>query len=80
MRQTVIAISCAAVAFGGLPGTAWASPPEAASCVGVITSHEASQLSPGSVGREVSGLGTSGAGLGRTVVSPLARERGADCA
>ena len=35
-----------------------------ASCVATITSYEASQLLPGSVGKEVSGLATSAPGLG----------------
>jgi uncharacterized membrane protein len=53
-----------------------------ASCVGVITSYEASQLAPGSVGAEVSGLARSDLGLGSAVVSPLAHTHGsiADCA
>ena len=80
MRQTVIAISCAALAFGGLLGTASASPPAPASCVGVITSYEASQLAPGSVGQEVSGLARSVPHLGETLVSPLAQVRGGSCA
>ncbi len=42
-----------------------------ASCVAVITSYEASQLAPGSVGHEVSGL-ASNPGLGSALVSPLA--------
>jgi hypothetical protein len=42
------------------------------SCVATITSFEATQLAPGAVGEEVSGLaGTPG--LGRRLVSPLAR-------
>jgi hypothetical protein len=58
MRRSLIAICCAAVALGGLPGIASASPPASApaSCVGIITSAEGSQLPPGSVGQEVSGL------------------------
>lgn len=43
-----------------------------ASCVAVITSYEASQLPPGSVGAEVSSLASS-PGLGATLVSPLAQ-------
>jgi hypothetical protein len=42
------------------------------SCVATITSFEATQLAPGAVGDEVSGLaGTPG--LGRRLVNPLAR-------
>jgi hypothetical protein len=82
MRQIVIGVSCAAVAFGGPLGIAWASPPATApaSCVGVITSYEASQLPPGSVGQEVSGLTRSVPRLGAALVSPLAHEHGANCA
>ena len=42
------------------------------SCVALITSYEASQLAPGAVGEEVSGLASS-PGLGSALVSPLAR-------
>jgi len=77
MRQAVIGISCAVVAFAGVPAGAPASPPAGApaSCVGVITSYEASQLPPGSVGGEVSGLATSAPGLAGAIVSPLAHQR-----
>ena len=80
MRRTLLTIASAAVIFGGLTGTAPASPPAnaPASCVAVITSFEATQLPPGSVGREVSGLATGAPGLGRAIVSPLARCRGAE--
>jgi hypothetical protein len=78
MRRSIISISCAAVAFGGLLGTASASPP--ASCVGIITSAEASQLPPGAVGQEVSGLAHSVPRLGQALVSPLAHEHGGNCA
>jgi hypothetical protein len=40
--------------------------------VGTITSYEGSQLAPGSVGVEVSGLATSGPGFGSGLVGPLA--------
>jgi hypothetical protein len=43
-----------------------------ASCVATITSYEASQLPPGTVGEEVFGLATSASGLGRDIVSDLA--------
>ena len=80
MRRSVIGISCVAVAFGGLVGTASARPAPAASCVGIITSAEASQLPPGSVGQEVSGLARSVPRLGEALVSPLARAHGGNCA
>jgi hypothetical protein len=80
MRRRVIGIACAAVALGGLSGTASASPSASASCVGIITSAEATQLPAGSVGQEVSGLGRSVPRLGEALVSPLAREHGGNCA
>lgn len=46
-------------------GASAASP--AASCVGLITSWEATQLPAGSVGAEVSGLAQGSAPLGRLV-------------
>lgn len=55
--------------FGASSGAASAAP----SCVAVITTYEA-QLAPGFVGGEVSGLATSGPGLGSGLVSPLARQ------
>ena len=79
MRRTIIGFSCLAVALGGLAGTASARPREPASCVGIITSAEASQLPPGSVGQEVSGLARSVPRLGEALVSPLAREHGGNC-
>ena len=80
MRRSVIGIVCAAVALGGLSGSAWASPAASASCVGIITSAEATQLPPGSVGDEVSGLSRSVPRLGETLVGPLATELGGNCA
>jgi hypothetical protein len=81
MRRAVIAVFCAA-ALGGLPGTASATAAAggSASCVGIITSAEGSQLPPGSVGQEVSGLARSVPRLGEALVSPLAREHGGNCA
>ena len=79
MTRTAITIACAAVALGGLLGTASASESPNASCVGIITSHEGSQLPPGSVGGEVSGLARSEPSLGRALVSPLARIHGPEC-
>jgi hypothetical protein len=79
--RTVITISCAAVAFGGLLETASAGPSAnaPASCVGVITSTEASQLAPGSVGQEVSGLAHGVPRVGHTLVSPLAHSHSGSC-
>jgi hypothetical protein len=60
-------------------GTAAASPPAPASCVGIITSAEASQLPPGSVGVEVSGLARGVPRLGGALVSPLAHAHAGSC-
>lgn len=80
MPRTTITIACAAAAFGGLlGGSASQAADPSASCVAVVTSYEASQLPPGSVGREVSDLARSASGLGRALVSPLAREHGPTC-
>jgi hypothetical protein len=81
MRRATIAVTCAAVALGGLLGTASVSHATAASasCVGVVTSYEGSQLPPGSVGHEVSGLARGVPILGATLVSPLAVEHGPAC-
>jgi hypothetical protein len=75
VKRIVTVISCAAIACGNLAAGASASPPATspASCVGIITSAEASQLPPGSVGEEVSGLAQSVPRLGQALVSPLAR-------
>jgi hypothetical protein len=81
MRPTTITIACAALALGGLLGAPASHAADAsASCVGIITSYEASQLPAGSVGREVSELAGSTSRLGRALVSPLAREHGPTCA
>jgi hypothetical protein len=80
VRPTTITIACAAVAFGGLLGASASQAADpSAGCVGVITSYEASQLPPGSVGREVSELAHVVPNLGRALVSPLAREHGPTC-
>jgi hypothetical protein len=80
MRRTTITIACAAVAVGGLLGASASHAADtSASCVGVITSYEASQLPPGSVGREVSELAHGVPNLGLALVSPLAREHGPTC-
>jgi hypothetical protein len=80
MRRTTITVACAAVTFGGPLGASASHAADAsASCVGVITSHEASQLPPRSVGREVSELAHAVPNLGRALVRPLAREHGPTC-
>jgi hypothetical protein len=60
--------------LAGAAGAASAQQPASprASCVALITTFETSQLPAGSVGREVSGLATSGPGLGSALVSSLA--------
>jgi hypothetical protein len=68
----------AVVALGASNGAALAAGSPAsskASCVATITSFEASQLQPGAVGEEVSGLATSGPGVGG-LVSVLAHAHG----
>jgi hypothetical protein len=45
-----------------LGGPAGAAPPPTASCAGILTSFEATQLPPGFVGSEVSGLAGPGFG------------------
>jgi hypothetical protein len=80
-------VTLAALVGALLPAATATSAAHAASplssCVGVITSWEASQLPAGSVGGEVSGLAHSVPSLGSVQVAPLAREhRGSleDCA
>jgi len=82
MRGALIAASCAAVSLGVLPGTAPATPAASGSAnrVGIITNAEESQLPPGSVGQEVSGLARSVPRLGESLVSPPSREHGENCA
>ena len=79
MRRTAIAITAALALTAASGATASARQPASpqASCVALITSYEATQLAPGSVGSEVSAL-ASEPGLGSALVSPLARtHRGA---
>jgi hypothetical protein len=72
MRRLTLTITTAiAIAVFGGAASAQAASPQA-SCVGVITSYEGSELPPASVGHEVSGLATSAPGLGAALVSPLA--------
>lgn len=73
-RQAAVPIA-ALVALGVSGGTAVAAGSPAspkASCVATITSYEASQLQPGAVGTEVSGLATSAPGTVDSLVSDLA--------
>jgi hypothetical protein len=63
----VLTLQCGVALGAGSPTSPQAS------CVATITSYEASQLEPGSVGKEVSGLATSAPGLGRNLVSDLAK-------
>jgi hypothetical protein len=74
MRRIAITISVAVAMLVGSSAAATAEQPAnpRSSCVALITSYEASQLAPGSVGAEVSGLASS-PGLGSALVSPLAR-------
>ena len=74
MRSLHLTASVAAALLATPGATAVANQPASpkASCVAVITSYEASQLPPGSVGDEVSGLAST-PGLGAALVSPLAR-------
>jgi hypothetical protein len=75
MRRTLITVATVISALAASSATAVAQQPAdpRASCVAVITSYEASQLAPGSVGEEVSRLASS-PGLGSTLVSPLAHK------
>jgi hypothetical protein len=74
MRRIAITLTAALALIGASGAAASAQPPASpqASCVAVITSFEATQLAPGSIGSEVSGLAAS-PGLGSALVSPLAR-------
>jgi hypothetical protein len=65
-------VAILAASTGAAPAAPPGDPPP--SCVALITSYEASQLTTGFVGQEVSGLATSGPGLGASLVSPLAHE------
>ena len=72
LMLTAVTVAMLAVPGGAASAASPADPPP--SCVAVITSYEASQLAPGFVGHEVSGLATSGPGLGTALVNPLAHE------
>ena len=69
---TAVTVAMLAASSGAASAEPPADPPP--SCVAVIASYEASQLAPGFVGHEVSGLATSGPGLGSALVSPLAHK------
>lgn len=78
MKRRAALVVAAVAALGASNGAALAAEPPAslkASCVASITSLEASQLQPGAVGKEVSGLATSAAGVGG-LVSDLAHAHG----
>jgi hypothetical protein len=66
-------LAIGAIALGvaaALSGSAGASPPAAASCAAILTSFEATQLPPGFVGAEVSGLAGPGFGM---IINNLAK-------
>jgi hypothetical protein len=73
MRRIAITVAVVTTLLVGSSAVAAAEQPAnpRSSCVALITSYEASQLAPGSVGAEVSGLAVGG-DLGRALVSPLA--------
>ena len=70
--SALVTVGMLAAASGPASAAPAAGPPP--SCVALITSYEASQLAPGFVGHEVSGLATSGPGLGTALVNPLAHK------
>ena len=70
--STVVTVGMLAASSAAASAAPPADP--APSCVALITSYEATQLAPGFVGHEVSGLATSGPGLGSALVNPLAHK------
>jgi hypothetical protein len=74
MKRLVIPLLSILILIGASSTGAAAQQPSSptASCVALITSFEATQLAPGAVGQEVAGLAST-PGLGRRLVSPLAR-------
>jgi hypothetical protein len=66
MKGRALVVGSALVGLVALAGGASAASPSA-SCVAVITSWEATQLPPGSVGAEVSGLAHGADPLGQLV-------------
>jgi len=78
MRRVLITITIVTAMFVPSGAAASAAQPASprASCVAVITSFEASQLAPGAVGTEVSGLATATPGFLGALVNRLAKEHG----
>jgi hypothetical protein len=76
MRRTATTIGMAIALLATSSAAAPAQQPASAeaSCLGVLVSYEASQLAPGALGAETSGLARSGPGLGRALVSSLAHQ------
>ena len=72
LAAALTAVAVLALQSGAALGAGSPASPQA-SCVATITRYEASQLEPGSVGKEASGLATSAPGLGRNLVSDLAK-------
>jgi len=74
MRRVTLTITTVVAMLAALGTAASAEQPASprASCVAVITSYEASQLTTGFVGHEVSALASPG--FGRALVSPLAQQ------
>ena len=75
-RVAAGAIALAAFALSGGAAVAAGSASPNASCVAAVTSYEATQLQPGSVGSEVSGLATSAPRAAGNIVSDLAKGHG----
>ena len=76
MKRHVAVFALAVAALAVPSGAALGAGPPAspsASCVATITGYEASQLPPGSVGEEVSGLASSAPSLVGGIVSELAK-------
>jgi hypothetical protein len=78
MGRFLLVVACALAILLVSATTASAGAPASsrASCVAAITALEATQLAPGSVGREVSGLASSGPGVASASVRPLVGEHG----
>jgi hypothetical protein len=76
MRRLVTTTTAALLALAAPVAASGGPQPanEQASCVAILTSFEASQLEPGAVGAEVSGLATSSPGFVGAFVRALAKE------